>query len=57
MINLRTVGRYLDEGIKLMLVKQLVIEKQNQLMVLNYTILYLNWITVILCTQDQIKQT
>ena len=29
MINLRTVGRYLDEGIKLMLVKQLVIEKQN----------------------------
>ena len=29
MINLRIVGRYLDEGIKLMLVKQLVIEKQN----------------------------
>ena len=27
MMNLRTIGRYLDEGIKLMLVKQLVISK------------------------------
>ena len=26
-MNLRTIGRYLDEGIKLMLVKQLVISK------------------------------
>ena len=27
MMNLRTIGRYLDEGIKLMLVKRLVITK------------------------------